>query len=155
MRNSERKVPTEEECAAYDGEHCRALWMGCAGDWRCPGCNRTKCELLRWTKKIWPPGIGPDRTKPHLGWKAGLHRHHDHGIDYGKKSRFSETVICDHCNLVDVRVRRRIVGMRKDFSFSPAEIRQIVLATPHCGHWIDFDKARVIYESWLTTNSTV
>lgn len=139
------RIPTAEEFAAFDGEHCRTLWTTCAADWRCPGCNRTRFELLRWTKKIWYPGIGPDRTKPYWGWKAALHRHHDHA----RPARFDETVVCDQCNSLDAIVKRYFGGIRPEFSYSPDEIRQIVSPAPHRSHKVDFQKARRIYNGWL------
>lgn len=141
------KVPSWEEYLAFDGEHCQNLWKTLGDDWRCPGCGRTKFEILRWTKKTWYPSLRrSDRSRPYLGWKAALHGHHDHRVP----PRFAETIICDQCNDVDRRVRRHFgKEMAEDFSFSPDEIRQIVRAVPHGGHELNFQKAWEIYRLWV------
>ncbi|MCL5745084.1 MAG: hypothetical protein M1541_14355 [Acidobacteria bacterium] len=140
------KVPSLEDYRAFDGEHCQNLWKALGDNWRCPGCGRNKFELLRWTRKIWYPGQGPDRSRPYMGWKAAIHEHHDHR----DPPRFSPTFICDHCNAVDETVRRHFRGkIAKDFSFSPDEIRQIVDAAPHRGHVLNFERAWESYRLWV------
>src|SRR5256885_1225883 len=99
------KIPTRADYLAYDGEHCQRVWQSLSDDWRCPGCTRTKFEALRWTSKIWRDGDIPYGT-PQIGWKAGLHEHHDHG----NPPRFQNAVVCDLCNGVDVAVKNHFKG---------------------------------------------
>lgn len=138
------RVPTDDEYATYDGAHCFHLWRGLPETWRCPGCDRAKREILRWTLRT-PMG------QRFWGWMAGLHRHHDHGVDYlqGLSSghgRFPITTICDQCNSADGAAKRRL-GLPDDFSFSPGEIRQFVTAVPHGKHRIDMNKAHALFLS--------
>ena len=144
------KIPTWNDYLQFDGEHCRSKWRAIDDNWECPACGRTKFEILAWTKKIWYPGIGPDPRKPYMGWKAVLHVHHDHMADGvgSPPPRFTEVLICGHCNGVDAAVKRKFDNvMNPKFSFSPAEIRQFIVAKPHSGHMIIFSKALEIYES--------
>ena len=81
-----------------------------------------------------------------MGWKAALHGHHDHHTP----PRFPETIICDQCNDVDRRARRRFgKDLAEGFSFSPEEIRQIVRAAPHGSHELSFQKAWETYRLWV------
>ncbi|EGF93800.1 conserved hpyothetical protein [Asticcacaulis biprosthecium C19] len=59
-------------------------------------------------------------------------------------ARFKPVVICEQCNSADATAKRKL-GLRKDFSFSPLEMRQFVRATPHGFHHIDYDLALRIY----------
>lgn len=134
------RVPTKEEFAAYNGEHCHILWKGLPAGWRCPGCNRTSLEIMRWTKR-------QRHGQPaFMGWMAGLHQHHDHAAipEYSSNGRFKTTTICDQCNSVDGSAKRKL-GLPENFSFSPIEIGQFIISTPHGKHKIDFEKARAIY----------
>jgi hypothetical protein len=135
-----------EEYRAYDGEHVWRLWRQHSDRWQCPGCGRTKFQIMRWTVK--DRGLPTVRT----GWKAVLHVHHDHQADPWiinpqprVRPRFFPTVICDHCNGVDVAVKQRYPQIDRDFSFTPWEIRQIVLPRPHQGHRFDYLKALMLY----------
>lgn len=163
---SKVKVPTPEDYSAYDGAHCFRLWASLADDWQCPGCGRSKFELLRWTKRYRKKDHETEKyTESYWGWMAGLHVHHDHGADYlwreffnrneshqkwrGRYTsamRFPETTICDQCNSADGRAKRAL-GIRADFSFSPEEIRQFVVPTPHERHRLDLDEASRIYRA--------
>lgn len=145
------RVPTLDEYTAFDGAHCRNLWRSLDERWRCPGCNRTKFEILRWTKRK-PPG----HKEPFMGWLAAFHTHHDHGSDrfgldaHGRflrpgPSRFPEVIVCDHCNGADASAKRKL-GLPREFSFAPHEIAQFVTATPHAGHVIDYEIAQAIYD---------
>jgi hypothetical protein len=85
-----------------------------------------------------------------MGWVAALHKHHDHSSGYFGQtpSRFPQTIVCDQCNVADGVAKRRL-GLPKNFSFSPKEIRFFVTATPHGKHQISYEKARLIYYSNL------
>ena len=133
-----RKIPTNENYLAYNGAHCHYLWNHIPESWRCPGCGRSKFEIMRWTKRFVKNGV---RCKPYKDWIAILHGHHDHAIN----SRFDEVVVCDQCNIADAVVKREL-KLNRNFSFSPSEIKQFIKATPHGRHRIDYVKAREIYE---------
>ena len=143
-----KRSPSSQDYREYDGAHCPNLWFGTPENWRCPSCNRSKFELLRWTKRHSLPVNG--KRKPYIGWLAVLHRHHDHGGHYDEHwnetgNRFPQTVICDHCNVADGMAKRKL-GLAKSFSFSPQEIGRFVKATPHAGHTIDYETAREVYD---------
>lgn len=67
--------PTDSEYANFDGMHCSDLWRTLSNDWRCHSCRRSKRELMRWGTR---EGSHARLYGP-VGWKIGLHRHHDYG----------------------------------------------------------------------------
>jgi hypothetical protein len=150
MMASSFRAPTREDYLAYDGAHCKALWASVTESWRCPGCHRSKFEILRWTRRT-PHSLAADRT-PYWDWLGVLHRHHDHGAEpyvLGVGSvpvtpRFPETIMCDECNGADGRAKRQL-GLPADWSFSPGEIERFVTATPHRTHVIDLSVAEATY----------
>jgi hypothetical protein len=135
-----RRIPTQADYEEFDGGHCHQLWKATPEDWRCPGCGRSKFELLRWTKRT-PASLAADRT-PYWAWLAILQRHHDHALgafDHGDlllPQRFAETVICGQCNGAD-GIAKRLLRLPFDWSFSPAEIAQFITAQPHARHRVD------------------
>jgi hypothetical protein len=150
------RIPTFDDYRAFDGAHCAAIWERLSDSWRCPCCDRTKFEVMRWTKRK-PPG----HTVSFMGWLAAFHTHHDHGSDpYGFDfdgtlysqglARFAPVVICDHCNAADGAAKRKLV-LPRAWSFSPMEIGEFVIATPHASHVIDYVKAGEIYEIFAPT----
>lgn len=144
------RVPTAAEYAAYDGAHCRNLWRSLPDSWRCPGCGRSKFELLTWTRRT-PSSLAADRM-PYWGWLAILHRHHDHSLNVpwihppGARPRFAETVICGQCNGAD-GVAKRDLGLPAGWSFTPAEIGQFITPQPHGPHRLDLDIAAAIHRA--------
>ena len=149
------RIPTHEEYAAFDGAHAPVLWASHDDEWQCPGCGRTKFQCLRWTKRNYKhcrkyrgkTVDGKIDGKTHFwDWLVILHRHHDHSVPLLEKGvpRFEQTVICSQCNVADGAAKRKL-GLPKDFSFSPSEIRQFVKTAPHGKHVIDIDAARQIY----------
>jgi len=130
------KIPTDEEYRAYDGAHCFSLWKKIDEGWRCPGCGRSKREIMRWTKRQAAVGM-------YWGWMAGLHQHHDHSTDrYG--GRFSMAIICDQCNGADGQAKRDL-HLPVDFSFSPAEIRRFITVSAHGRCRVDLEKAMDVF----------
>jgi hypothetical protein len=145
-----KRYPTTQEYVNYDGAHCRNLWRSLNDTWRCPGCGRSKFEIMRWTKKYFRQGVG--KCRAYDGWMAGLHRHHDHAAPYlSGRGRFPDTIICDQCNSVDGPVKRRL-DLPDNFSFSPSEILKFVESRPHERHRINFDEASRVYDE-LTNQS--
>ena len=145
------KKPSRDDFRFYDGAHTKSLWGSVGEEWECPGCGRTKFELLRWARRKDVTNLS---RGVFWGWLAPLARHHDHGAEYtlGKEDiyrdgtpRFSNTIICDQCNSADGAAKRKL-QLPRDFSFSPAEIRQFVVARPHDKHQIDYEKALEIYK---------
>ncbi|HBO3036061.1 TPA: hypothetical protein L4R07_006261 [Pseudomonas aeruginosa] len=153
--NAEAKRPSMADYLAFDGAHCRNLYKGLAEDWQCPGCRRTKYQILRWTTLF--PKI-PSARRP--GWAGGYHTHHDHACDrygfgrtpVGYTPRFPPTVVCEQCNSADASAKRQL-KLPEYFSFSPEEIRQFVLPYPHGKHLLDYRIARQIHAS-LQESST-
>ena len=135
------RIPTNLEYREYDGAHTPKLWDSIPENWHCPGCKRSKRDILRWTTRWYKQGVGEVPDGYH-GWMAGLHRHHDHSPN----GRFAEVVICDQCNSADGAAKRRL-ELPRDFSFSPSEIGYFVTANAHDKHKLDFKKARRVYEA--------
>lgn len=138
LLNLAAKVPTEADFLGFNGAHCRNLYATLPPYWRCPCCNRSKFQVLRWTT------LYPD--KPEIrreGWAAGYHRHHDHGERIDGR-RFEPTVICEQCNSTDGAIKRKF-KLPDNFSFSPTEIGQMVTAFAHGKHLVDYDVACAIY----------
>ncbi len=146
--NLSRRIPTWEEYLAFDGAHCRQVYAKVGALWRCPSCNRSRFELLRWTM------LYPKRPTRHEGWAVGLHTHHDHGRDVRPRqiglgairriSSFEPVVICEQCNSADGTAKKRLC-LPANFTFSPSEIREFVYATPHGKHLIRYDVAQSIF----------
>lgn len=134
-RNREMRIPTQEDFLAFNGAHCKHLYASIGPDWRCPGCDRTKYQVMRWTKRF------PNSPNAFMGWVVGLHQHHDHGIG---RARFPETLVCEQCNSADGAAKREL-KLPEQFSFSPAEIRCFVIPVPHGWHLINYAAAHRFY----------
>lgn len=152
LRNQTRKIPTQEECINFTGAHCKLKFASLNANWRCPGCQRTKFELMRWTL------LFPNKPHAHEGWAMGLHTHHDHRADKYRLSsvnaptllpRFHPELLCEQCNSVDAIVKRKL-KLPLNFSFAPNEIAQFITATPNGWHLIDYDIAALIYAQVAT-----
>jgi hypothetical protein len=139
--------PTEEDYRGFNGAHCRNIYRCLPEDWRCPGCRRSKFEVLRWT--ILYPNK-PESRRP--GWAGGYHNHHDHGGDGGGIARFDRTVVCEQCNSAD-SVAKRKLKLPSNFSFAPWEIQRFVTAFPHGKHLIDYGVARSVFERSYPSSS--
>jgi hypothetical protein len=147
-KNRARRQPTPDEFAAFTGAHCKNIYQGLSASWRCPSCERSKYELLRWTM------LYPNSPHKHEGWAAGVHEHHDHGAEAtwvagrllygGQPQRFLPTVVCEQCNSADASAKKKL-KLPSSFSFSPVEIGRFVVATPHGWHLINYGIAQQIY----------
>lgn len=62
----------------------------------------------------------------------------------GRRPRFPKTVICGRCNAADGTAKRKL-KLPADFSFSPHEIGEFVIAQPHGEHELNFELAEEIY----------
>ncbi len=139
--------PTLDEYLAFDGAHCKNIYRSLPEHWLCPGCLRTKCQVLRWTT-LFPKN--PAARSP--GWAGGYHSHHDHtgdkylwsGTPSSFTPRFEPTVICEQCNSADAAAKRKL-KLPSEFSFSPLEIKQFVTTYPHGKHLINYRVALSIY----------
>lgn len=141
------KVPSIEDYQNHTGLHYKNLWKAVDDNWKCPACRRTKFQIMRWTKRF------PNTPRAFMDWVAALHRHHDHSVSIFSKqnSRFCETVICDQCNSADGAAKKKL-KLPKKFSFSPYEIGQFVITTPHGKHQINYHLAWAIYEQLNKAN---
>jgi hypothetical protein len=134
------RIPSQEEFNSYRGGHTHKKWLKLPSDWRCPSCNRTKFQQLRWTKSLTGYGV----PKGQYQWLAPIHEHHDHGAETGELiSRFADTMLCYDCNNAEGRTKRLLL-LPADFSFSPHELRLFVTGIPHCGVDLDLDIAKGI-----------
>jgi rubredoxin len=142
------RIPTDEEYRSFTGNHCFRIWRELSDNWRCPICDRTKRENMRWTKTQWKDGR---QVGFHMNWFAEFNRHHDHGADIGfeyveEKARFDIIIICDLCNKAD-GLAKRVLKLPENFSFGPNEIKEFIKAKPHTkSHEIDYEKAKEVYD---------
>lgn len=134
-------IPTEADYLAYSGGHCAKQWAKLDDYWRCPGCSRTKFQLLEFKA-----GISSDRIRGPVEWRAAIHTHHDHRSDYGLMPRFAATPMCGACNSADGYVKRKL-KLPLWFSFAPGEIHAFVSAQAHGPHVINLFKATELWES--------
>jgi hypothetical protein len=137
------RPPTAAEIACFDGMHCASLYASCvATGWRCPSCNRTAPELIRWSEirgPSWRARYGDEWGR---GWTISITRHHCHSET---SVRFPETVICGDCNSADGAAKRKL-KLPADFSFSPRELAQFVKCTPYSGKTeIDCNTALLLF----------
>jgi hypothetical protein len=90
----------------------------------------------------------PRSPKRFESWMAGLHEHHDHAQSHDGMSvaRFSPVILCDQCNAADGAAKRQL-SLPPDFSFTPQEIAQFVMAQPHLPHTLDLSIAQSIYDT--------
>ena len=133
------RYPTDEEYLSYDGGHCSSLWGSLGESWRCPGCQRSKREILSWK-----PGRTSMRVRLAPAWRTALHGHHDHQTHIGLDARFPETVVCGACNAADGYVKVKLC-LPVWFSYSPMEMSSFVTGRPHQGHLIDLAEAKMVW----------
>jgi hypothetical protein len=140
------RVPTALEIDGFTGMHCGRQYRVALRDcWRCPCCDRTAQECIRWAYISGPHWRGRFGDKNGEAWTIGLHEHHDHGWP----PRFGPTVICCDCNSADSTAKRRC-KIPNNWSFSPDEIRQFVKCAPHRGgSEIDYERAFSIYRAHM------
>ncbi len=146
------RVPTPAEVASFDGLHCaRAYVEAVRTGWRCPSCNRTPTELIRWSEIRGPSMRRRYADRWGMGFTISLTNHHCHSggpsIPYvNRAERFPTTLICGDCNSAD-GAAKKFLGLPRTWSFSPSEIGRFVTVVPHSGRTvIDYDGARSIYE---------
>ena len=137
-----RKIPTEQDYKNYKGAHTPILWNQLNESWICPSCKRTKFQILRWSKRYTNKSNNGVYLSSYMGFIAPLHKHHDHS----EHKRFNEIIICDQCNSAD-GIAKKYLKIQSQFSFSPREISQFIIATPHNKHKIIFEKAKLIYQN--------
>lgn len=117
-------------------------------NWRCPCCFRNKREIARLDKNG--------------NLLCAFVMHHDHygdgaslamsGRDLTLRtavescfSRFSPTLICNDCNVVD-SAAKRLVGAPERFSFTPFEIASFTDVHANKPHGLIEDRVRTTYE---------
>jgi hypothetical protein len=143
------KLPTAEDIRAFNGMHCSKSYSKLIkAGWRCPSCNRTPQELIRWSE-IRGPSMRKLYGDEHgMGWTISIAKHHCHSRDFytlRKSERFPPTYICGDCNFADGAVKRKF-KLNESWSFSPQEISQFVTVTPHSGRTIiDYEVAKTIF----------
>lgn len=153
----EIRIPSDEDFNNYTGRSCFHLWNQLDNEkWQCPGCGRTKREIMRWTRIVDMTHYGFAK-KYIMGWSSNLHRHHDHSqdscLELGK-GRFTETIICCDCNSADAAVKKKL-QLPKNFSFSPSEIRQFVYSFAHGKHQINYNIADKIFLKYTDSKKQV
>jgi hypothetical protein len=135
-------------------------WLSAPDDWICPGCGRSKFDIVRVTKK---------------GERGFLVRHHCHSNEkWGYSSnvnndrhyrRFDTILVCEDCNFVDSRVKNKFntfwtekgrnenegsFGINLEiipsrFSFSPSEISKMIVSRPRERHLLSYEIAWSIF----------
>lgn len=151
------------------GHTISSEWVSAEDEWRCPCCDRTKFEILRW------------RRFKHGEWRwlAELHWHHDHVIArvnerfarsgimrrrlsayvelgwisaeqsefYGTLYRFPDTLMCMDCNWAEGGAKAKL-RLPHWFSFSPIEVFTFVSGRPHQKPVVIYDLAQLIWENY-------
>jgi hypothetical protein len=143
------RIPTAEEIAAFDGLHCSKIYhWAVANRWRCPCCNRSAHELIRWSEIRGPSMRRYYGDEYGMGFTIQLGWHHCHSVGpYARRKtgRFESAIICGDCNAADAAAKRKL-PLPETWSFSPDEISQFVRVTPHSGRTvIDYGKAWSIF----------
>lgn len=134
-----KKIPTQSNLETYTGAHTSALWNTTSADWSCPVCNRTKLQIMTWTKRK-PSSFCPDGG---WGWLAELCMQVDRPNWPFGQQRFDGTIICRHCNRAGDNAKRKM-ELSSEFRFSPQELARFVTACPHEKAKFDLDEARLI-----------
>ena len=130
-----------------------------AKDWCCPGCDRSKFETVQWYDRDMVEWF--DRSQARKmgfpgGFRLSLVRHHDHAASKSRiiDGRFPVTIICSDCNSVDGKIKNVFPDLKKRaWSFSPQEIRRVILPRPHRPHRINYELGcsiaeRILFEQW-------
>jgi len=137
FRSYKRKYPTEQEYKEFKGpKKYQELWFMLDENWKCPVCNRSKKELIRWKKS--------NRTNNDGYWSCSFHQHHDHG------NRWKGTIlICGDCNSAD-GIAKRYLHIPKNWSFSIDELKEFVTCEINGSiENIDLDIAFDIFNEWV------
>lgn len=66
---------------------------------------------------------------------------------------FAPEIICEQCNSADGTVKRHL-ALPDSFTFSPIEIGQFVISTPHGKHIIRYGIAQALFDR-VTTRTPV
>lgn len=141
------------------------MWAIAPPGWACPGCGRTKPELVRLDKnnllmcKLVEHHDHMDQTLLDLFHELSSSREtvvaDDVAEAFAKRlspavSAFDRVVVCQDCNNIDVTAKRA-VDAPSAFSFSASEIRQFVDATPNRPHELDENAASQVWEDIRST----
>lgn len=134
MVNDPSRVPPVDK---FDGRPFKSNWKTTNNEWRCPACKRTKQDIMYFS----------DKTKQ---WQAQIVEHHDHMKDVYGIQRFDNTLICGACNTIDAAFKQYMKNKNTPvidgFSFSPKELREVVISTKNkAGHEIRYKTAVRLY----------
>ncbi|WP_141758571.1 hypothetical protein [Duganella sp. HH105] len=111
-------------------------WQMVAEDWHCPGCRRSKAQIVRPTKQS--PWALPITSKVYR----------DGSAKYG----FSSVLVCDDCGSAAVDIVKEaaaVAGVEVGAyarQIDMGELAQIILPRPHAVHRIANDKADALVE---------
>ena len=115
---------------------CARMWAALVDTWRCPICERSKFEVISYTKgKISFHTHLPSSYSP--AWKSTGH-------------------ICMGCFNVVTAMKRELNlghGIKVAFTFDciiPDELRAIIRARPHSPHLVDAEMAKKLVSNWLS-----
>jgi hypothetical protein len=140
------RIPTVEEFAAYTGGHTHKLWRSLHPGWVCPSCQRSRYEVLTWTKRKRDKTVVPVRIVEDYHWLVAICPHHDHRADgTTHPPRFPRTLVCGDCNTAEGQMVKKL-GLTGNFSFSPEEMRLFITGKPHGRVVADHIRAKAIYE---------
>lgn len=127
-------IPTREEMIKFEGGNFHKKWASTGLYWQCPSCVRNKYEVIR-------------KVKIYKGYdlRWSIHKHHDHGTDYGLQKRFCPTNLCGMCNTTEGALKNKL-NLPPFFSFAPWEISKCIISRPHFTHEINFGKADNLFK---------
>lgn len=133
--------PTLYDIGAFGGMHCATKYRRAVRQkWRCPSCDRSAYQLIRWTYINGPSWRAQYGDAHGMAWSISIVEHHCHG-----PGRFPNTILCGDCNAADGAVKRKH-KLPPSWSYSAEEIGQFVTVTPYSGKTIiDYAVALRLY----------
>jgi rubredoxin len=136
-------------------------WARTPQRWVCPGCGRDKSQIARRSES----GVLLCKLVEHHDHMKDLlvklFQHHSSTMAHSTAdkvaksfaersasmiSAYENTIICDDCNGADATAKEA-VGAHANFSFSAAELRQLVIAEANAAHKIDAAIALKIWKA--------
>ncbi|TWB03518.1 hypothetical protein [Gluconacetobacter diazotrophicus] len=133
-------IPTQEDYLNHDGSGGLKIWQETPESWSCPCCSRVKFQILRRSnkskKKKWSGRIlkhtqyvlmSPENWDDPLSWEI---------------TGQNEEIICMDCASVIPKIKQMKPELSRDEVFFQIEdIRELVKASPHQGHEVNWEQA--------------
>ncbi|WP_426336989.1 hypothetical protein ACN9MY_06180 [Pseudoduganella sp. R-31] len=136
VSNERVKIPTPGQIEHVAKVTSHKRWNSVADDWRCPGCGRSKSQIVRPTKQsTWALPIASKYYR-----------------DTSDKQGYSTQAACDDCGNAAINIVKEAVVVAKVVveTYSRLvgldEIAEFVIPKPHSGHRFDNDQASEVVQ---------